>query len=93
MLCGLPGWLSSVVWVARLAEQYRNSQSSKEKILKAIEVKKEHLNSLQPGLNAIMQVHTHTHTPESVCLQVHTLSLPTGSHALSVVCRYLIYVV
>ncbi|XP_062307686.1 THO complex subunit 5 homolog [Osmerus eperlanus] len=39
----------------RLAEQYRNSQSSKEKILKAIEVKKEHLNSLQPGLNAIMQ--------------------------------------
>ncbi|XP_070992168.1 THO complex subunit 5 homolog isoform X1 [Oncorhynchus clarkii lewisi] len=39
----------------RLAEQYRESLSSKEKIQKGIEVKKEHLSSLQPGLNAIMQ--------------------------------------
>nr|XP_023835120.1 THO complex subunit 5 homolog [Salvelinus alpinus] len=44
----------------RLAEQYMSSQlkeslSSKEKIQKGIEVKKEHLSSLQPGLNAIMQ--------------------------------------
>lgn len=39
----------------RLAEQYRDSQTSKEKIQKSIELKKEHLSSLQPGLNAIMQ--------------------------------------
>ncbi|XP_060894043.1 THO complex subunit 5 homolog [Labrus mixtus] len=39
----------------RLAEQYKESQSTKEKIQKSIEVKKEHLTSLQPGLNAIMQ--------------------------------------
>ncbi|XP_028313992.1 THO complex subunit 5 homolog isoform X1 [Gouania willdenowi] len=39
----------------RLAEQYKESQASKETILKSIEVKKEHLSSLQPGLNAIMQ--------------------------------------
>ncbi|CDQ62762.1 unnamed protein product [Oncorhynchus mykiss] len=39
----------------RLAEQYKESLSSKEKIQKGIEVKKEHLSSLQPGLNAIMQ--------------------------------------
>uniref|UniRef100_A0A8C8C1E1 THO complex subunit 5 homolog n=1 Tax=Oncorhynchus tshawytscha TaxID=74940 RepID=A0A8C8C1E1_ONCTS len=43
---------SSVGW---LAEQYKESLSSKEKIQKGIEVKKEHLSSLQPGLNAIMQ--------------------------------------
>uniref|UniRef100_A0A3Q2PBW8 THO complex 5 n=1 Tax=Fundulus heteroclitus TaxID=8078 RepID=A0A3Q2PBW8_FUNHE len=39
----------------RLAEKYKESQSTKEKIQKSIEVKKEHLRSLQPGLNAIMQ--------------------------------------
>lgn len=39
----------------RLAEQYKDSQTSKEKIQKSIELKKEHLSSLQPGLNAIMQ--------------------------------------
>lgn len=40
----------------RLAEKYKESQASKETIQKSIEVKKEHLSSLQPGLNAIMQV-------------------------------------
>lgn len=40
----------------RLAEKYKESQATKEKIQKSIEVKKEHLSSLQPGLNAIMQV-------------------------------------
>lgn len=40
---------------SRLAEKYEESQSTKEKIQKTIEVKKEHLISLQPGLNAIMQ--------------------------------------
>ncbi|KAG9354561.1 hypothetical protein JZ751_001274 [Albula glossodonta] len=39
----------------RLAEKYKDSLASKEKILKGIEVKKEYLSSLQPGLNAIMQ--------------------------------------
>ncbi|XP_061117754.1 THO complex subunit 5 homolog isoform X2 [Conger conger] len=39
----------------RLAEKYKESLASKEKILKGIEVKKEYLSSLQPGLNAIMQ--------------------------------------
>ncbi|KAM9394109.1 THO complex subunit 5 homolog [Pholidichthys leucotaenia] len=39
----------------RLAEKYKGSLASKETIQKSIEVKKEHLRSLQPGLNAIMQ--------------------------------------
>ncbi|KAK1789760.1 hypothetical protein P4O66_015651 [Electrophorus voltai] len=39
----------------RLAEQYKSSLCTKEKILKGIEMKKEYLNSLQPGLQAIMQ--------------------------------------
>ncbi|XP_076863254.1 THO complex subunit 5 homolog isoform X2 [Brachyhypopomus gauderio] len=39
----------------RLAEQYKSSLCSKEKILKGIELKKEYLSSLQPGLQAIMQ--------------------------------------
>ncbi|XP_066545545.1 THO complex subunit 5 homolog [Amia ocellicauda] len=39
----------------RLAEKYKDSLASKEKILKSIEIKKEYLSSLQPGLNAIMQ--------------------------------------
>lgn len=39
----------------RLAEKYKELQATKEKIQKSIEVKKEHLGSLQPGLNAIMQ--------------------------------------
>ncbi|CAG08561.1 unnamed protein product [Tetraodon nigroviridis] len=39
----------------RLAEKYKDSLASKEKIQKSIEVKKEHLSSLQPGLTAIMQ--------------------------------------
>lgn len=39
----------------RLAEKYKESLTTKEKIQKSIEVKKEHLTSLQPGLNAIMQ--------------------------------------
>lgn len=39
----------------RLAEKYKELQATKEKIQKSIEVKKEHLTSLQPGLNAIMQ--------------------------------------
>ncbi|XP_068167122.1 THO complex subunit 5 homolog [Antennarius striatus] len=39
----------------RLAEKYKESQATKEKIQKSIEVKKEHLTSLQPGLTAIMQ--------------------------------------
>ncbi|XP_068617198.1 THO complex subunit 5 homolog isoform X2 [Brachionichthys hirsutus] len=39
----------------RLAEKYKESQAMKEKIQKSIEVKKEHLTSLQPGLTAIMQ--------------------------------------
>ena len=40
----------------RLAEQYKTSLASKEKILKGIEVKKEYLGNLRPGLQAIMQV-------------------------------------
>lgn len=40
----------------RLAEQYKTSLASKEKIHKAIEQKKEYLGSLQPGLQNIMQV-------------------------------------
>ncbi|KAM9810668.1 THO complex subunit 5 homolog [Neosynchiropus ocellatus] len=39
----------------RLAEKYKDSLASEEKIQKSIEVKKEHLRSLQPGLKAIMQ--------------------------------------
>lgn len=39
----------------RLAEKYKECQSTKEKIQKSIESKKEHLGSLQPGLDAIMQ--------------------------------------
>lgn len=39
----------------RLAEKYKESLATKDKIQKSIEVKKEHLRSLQPGLNAIMQ--------------------------------------
>ncbi|KAF4081453.1 hypothetical protein AMELA_G00161530 [Ameiurus melas] len=39
----------------RLAEQYKSSLCTKEKILKGIELKKEYLSSLQPGLHAIMQ--------------------------------------
>lgn len=39
----------------RLAEKYKESQATKEKIQKSIEVKKEYLRSLQPGLHAIMQ--------------------------------------
>ncbi|KAK2837335.1 hypothetical protein Q5P01_014547 [Channa striata] len=39
----------------RLAEKYKESLATKEKIQKSIEVKKEHLRSLQPGLNNIMQ--------------------------------------
>lgn len=39
-----------------MAEKYKELQATKEKIQKSIEVKKEHLASLQPGLNAIMQV-------------------------------------
>ncbi|XP_031441117.1 THO complex subunit 5 homolog, partial [Clupea harengus] len=39
----------------RLAEQYKTSLASKEKILKGIEVKKEYLGNLRPGLQAIMQ--------------------------------------
>ncbi|XP_073797895.1 THO complex subunit 5 homolog isoform X2 [Danio rerio] len=39
----------------RLAEQYKTSLSSKEKIQKAIEQKREYLSSLQPGLHNIMQ--------------------------------------
>ncbi|KAA0724697.1 THO complex subunit 5 -like protein [Triplophysa tibetana] len=39
----------------RLAEQYKTSLASKEKIYKAIEQKKEYLGSLQPGLQNIMQ--------------------------------------
>lgn len=39
----------------RLAEQYKTSLTSKEKIQKAIEQKKEYLSSLQPGLQNIMQ--------------------------------------
>lgn len=40
----------------RLAEKYKECLTSKEKILKEIEVKKEYLSSLQPRLNSIMQV-------------------------------------
>jgi len=47
--------------VRRLAEKYSESQTTKEKIQKSIEVKKEHLSSLQPGLNAIMQVSLSPH--------------------------------
>ncbi|KAM4710497.1 THO complex subunit 5 isoform 2-T2 [Discoglossus pictus] len=39
----------------RLAEKYKESLASKEKILKEIEVKKEYLSSLQPQLHSIMQ--------------------------------------
>ncbi|XP_062371809.1 THO complex subunit 5 homolog [Sardina pilchardus] len=39
----------------RLAEQYKTSLASKEKILKGIEVKKEYLGNLRPGLQSIMQ--------------------------------------
>ncbi|XP_040272615.1 THO complex subunit 5 homolog isoform X2 [Bufo bufo] len=39
----------------RLAEKYKESLASKEKILKEIDIKKEYLNSLQPQLQSIMQ--------------------------------------
>uniref|UniRef100_A0A3Q3X5Y1 THO complex 5 n=1 Tax=Mola mola TaxID=94237 RepID=A0A3Q3X5Y1_MOLML len=39
----------------RLAEKYKESQATKEKIHESIEVIKQHLNSLKPGLNDIMQ--------------------------------------
>uniref|UniRef100_A0A4W3HHT0 THO complex 5 n=1 Tax=Callorhinchus milii TaxID=7868 RepID=A0A4W3HHT0_CALMI len=39
----------------RLAEQYKESLTSKEKILKDIDIKKEYLSSLQPRLTNIMQ--------------------------------------
>uniref|UniRef100_A0A803VTM8 THO complex subunit 5 n=1 Tax=Ficedula albicollis TaxID=59894 RepID=A0A803VTM8_FICAL len=39
----------------KLAEKYKECLTSKEKILKEIEVKKEYLSSLQPRLNSIMQ--------------------------------------
>ncbi|KAM8960199.1 THO complex subunit 5 isoform 2-T2 [Pelodytes ibericus] len=39
----------------RLTEKYKESLTSKEKILKEIEVKKEYLSSLQPQLQSIMQ--------------------------------------
>ncbi|XP_009328133.1 PREDICTED: THO complex subunit 5 homolog [Pygoscelis adeliae] len=39
----------------KLAEKYRECLTSKEKILKEIEVKKEYLSSLQPPVNSIMQ--------------------------------------
>ncbi|XP_067234934.1 THO complex subunit 5 homolog isoform X1 [Chanodichthys erythropterus] len=39
----------------RLAEQYKTSLASKEKIQRAIEQKREYLSSLQPGLQNIMQ--------------------------------------
>lgn len=45
-----------LVFGFRLAEEYKDSLATKEKIQKSIEVKKEHLRSLQPGLNNIMQV-------------------------------------
>ena len=51
--------------VQRLAEKYSESQTTKEKIQKSIEVKKEHLSSLQPGLNAIMQVSCRLTTPSA----------------------------
>lgn len=44
------------MFFVRLAEKYKESLASKEKILKEIEVKKEYLNSLQPQLHNIMQV-------------------------------------
>lgn len=44
------------MYCVRLAEKYKESLASKEKILKEIEVKKEYLNSLQPQLHNIMQV-------------------------------------
>lgn len=47
----------------RLAEKYQECLSSKEKILKEIEVKKEYLSSLQPRLNSIMQVRVSSDTP------------------------------
>lgn len=48
--------IKSPPFACRLAEKYKELQATKEKIQKSIEVKKEHLTSLQPGLNAIMQV-------------------------------------
>ncbi|XP_041079504.1 THO complex subunit 5 homolog isoform X1 [Polyodon spathula] len=39
----------------RLAEKYKESLASKEKIMKGIEIKKEYLSSLQPRLTEIMQ--------------------------------------
>lgn len=39
----------------RLAEKYKESLASKEKIMKSIEIKKEYLSSLQPRLTEIMQ--------------------------------------
>lgn len=51
MVCG-----SDRIPTPRLAEKYKECLTSKEKILKEIEVKKEYLSSLQPRLNSIMQV-------------------------------------
>lgn len=51
MMCG-----SNRIPTPRLAEKYKECLTSKEKILKEIEVKKEYLSSLQPRLNSIMQV-------------------------------------
>ena len=59
MCWGVPGGASqdnALSSLNRLAEKYRECLSSKEKILKEIEVKKEYLSSLQPRLNSIMQV-------------------------------------
>lgn len=51
VMCG-----SNRIPTPRLAERYKECLTSKEKILKEIEVKKEYLSSLQPRLNSIMQV-------------------------------------
>ncbi|NXC22059.1 THOC5 protein, partial [Corythaeola cristata] len=50
VMCG-----SNQIPTPRLAEKYKECLTSKEKILKEIEVKKEYLSSLQPRLNSIMQ--------------------------------------
>lgn len=82
MCWGVPGGASqdnALSSLNRLAEKYRECLSSKEKILKEIEVKKEYLSSLQPRLNSIMQVRgSHGPSPPWLLLGLQQPQRPVG---------------
>ena len=44
------------LWLARLSERYKASESKKEELAAEIKTKKEYLESLQPKLSTILQV-------------------------------------